>query len=443
MHKVRIGCGAGYAGDRIDPAVELVEKGALDFLVFECLAERTIAMGQKEKLGDPSKGFNPLLEERLRAVLPSCAQNGCKIVTNMGAANPEAALAKTTEICRDLGVHRRVAVVTGDDVVDIILDSRGTVLETGEDIRTYRDRIISANAYLGCEGIVSALDQGADIVITGRVADASLTLGPLAHSFSWEQENRDLIASGILAGHLLECSGQITGGYFADPGYKEVPDLWRLGFPIAEVDAGGGIIITKVDGSGGLVSVDTCKEQLLYEVHDPANYITPDGIVDFSLVRFTQEGRDRVRASGPAGKEKPPDLKVSVGFRDSFIGEGQIGYAGPGALSRANLAGEIVRRRLEQNRVSYDEISYSLIGVNSMHGPGTGYSPYEVRLRVAARCRRREDALMVAGEVEALYTNGPAGGGGVTRNVYENIGIVSTLLPRSLVKVKVRLEEAG
>jgi hypothetical protein len=319
----RIGCGAGYSGDRIEPAVELVDRGELDALVFECLAERTIALAQQAKAADANAGFDPRLDERMEAVLATACLRGIRIITNMGAANPPAAAARVQAIAKRLGVSGlTIAVITGDDVRHFITDGTFTAAETGETLTA--DNVVSANAYLGAEPILEALRGGANVVVTGRVADPSLFLAPIAAHYGWAADDCTLAGRGTLVGHLLECAGQVTGGYFADPGVKDVHDLARLGFPIAEVDADGTAVITKVAGSGGCVTAATCKEQLLYEIHDPTAYVTPDVVADFSDVRVTDLGGDRVRVEGGCGRPRPNTLKVSVGQMDGWVGEGQI-----------------------------------------------------------------------------------------------------------------------
>lgn len=444
MRHVRIGSGAGYSGDRIEPAAELAEKGELDYLIFECLAERTIALAQRAKMADPDAGYDPLLEDRMRAVLPACHRRGIRIITNMGAANPLAAAARVREIARSMNLHGlKVAAVTGDDVLDIVRQ-RNLIDDTGQPVGRFGDRLLSANAYIGAEPIVEALASGADVVITGRAADPSLVLAPLVHHFGWSMEDWSRLGMGTVVGHLLECAGQITGGYFADPGFKDVPGLARLGFPIGEVYEDGSAVITKVEGSGGAVTAATCKEQLLYEIHDPAAYITPDVIADFSGVRIEQIGPDRVRISGAGGRPRPDTLKASVGYVDSYVGEGQMSYAGPGALSRARLALEIVAERLKLTGVSTSEVRYDILGVNAMHGESLsgGGEPYEVRIRVAGRAENLKEATRIANEVESLYTCGPAGGGGASKSARDIVAVVSVLLPRDDIHPSVHLEEA-
>jgi len=442
MRTIRIGSGAGYSGDRIEPAVELAEKGEIDYLVFECLGERTVALAQQARMKNPDAGYDPLLEERMRAVLPLCAAKGIKIVTNMGAANPEAAAKKTAEIARLLGLSKlRIAAVVGDDVLDACKQSDLPIMEFEGSIRQLGNKLLSANAYLGAGPMAEALKAGADVVITGRASDPALFLAPMVHAFGWAMDDWNLLGQGTVAGHLLECAGQITGGYFADPGYKDIAGLARLGFPIGEVGEDGSLIVTKVVGSGGAVTARTCKEQLLYEVHDPTQYFQPDVVADFSQVQIEEIAPDRVRVSGGRGARRTDTLKVSVGYVDSFIGEGQISYAGPGALARGRLALEIVRERLKLMDVAASELRFDLIGVDSLHGAQVSShanEPYEVRVRVAGRTENLREAVRIGNEVETLYTNGPAGGGGAWKSARDVVAVASVLLPRELATPQVR-----
>jgi hypothetical protein len=442
MRTIRIGSGAGYSGDRIEPAIELAEKGDIDYLVFECLGERTVALAQQARLKNPDAGYDPLLEERMRAVLPLCAEKRIKIVTNMGAANPEAAAKKTAEIARSLGLSSlKVAAIVGDDVLDACKQGDLPILEFEGSIKQLGNRIVSANAYLGAEPMAQALSADADVVITGRASDPALFLAPMIHAFGWAMDDWNLLGKGTVAGHLLECAGQITGGYFVDPGYKDVEGLARLGFPIGEVGEDGSLVVTKVAGSGGAVTAQTCKEQLLYEVHDPARYLQPDVTADFSEVEVEEIAPDRVRVTGGRGAERTDTLKVSVGYVDSFIGEGQMSYAGPGALARGRLALDIVRERLKLTGVATSELRFDLIGVDSLHGPQVSAhadEPYEVRIRVTGRTETLREAIRIGNEVETLYTNGPAGGGGAWKSAREVVAVASVLLPREQAKPQVR-----
>ena len=444
MKTVRIGSGAGFSGDRIEPALELVEHGDLDYLGFECLAERTIALAQAARQNDPESGYDPWLEERMTAVLDPAYRRGVRIVSNMGAANPAAAARAVTKVARRFGLSGlRTAAVTGDDVLDLIrggdlplIDRSGTTAELG-------DRIVSANAYLGAGPIAQALAGGADVVITGRVGDPALFLGPLMHEFGWADDDWTRLGRGTLIGHLLECAGQLTGGYFADPGLKDVPDLARLGFPFAQVDEAGNAVLGKVAGSGGRISAATCTEQLLYEILDPSSYLQADVVADFSGVRFSQIGMDRVAVSGAAGRARPDMLKVSIGYRDGFIGEGQISYAGPGAAERGRLALAVVEERLKIAGIETREWRGDLIGVDAVdRRDATGPEPVEVRIRIVARTDSAVAARRIGAEVEALYTNGPAGGGGVSVSSREVIAVASTLVPREHCRPIVTFETA-
>jgi Acyclic terpene utilisation family protein AtuA len=445
LRSIRIGSGAGYSGDRIEPAIELAEKGDIDYLVFECLGERTVALAQQARVKNPEAGYDPLLEERMRAVLPLCAAKGIKVVTNMGAANPHAAARKTAEIAKSLGLPCKIAAVIGDDVLEACKAGDLPIMEFDGTIKQLGNRLLSANAYLGAEPMAEALSQGADVVITGRASDPALFLAPMIHAFGWAMDDWNLLGQGTVAGHLLECAGQITGGYFADPGYKDVEGLARLGFPIGEVDAAGSLIITKVEGSGGAVTAQTCKEQLLYEVHDPTRYLQPDVTADFSQVRIEEIAPDRVRVSGGRGTRRPDTLKISVGYVDGYIGEGQISYAGPGALARGRLALEIVRERLQLTGVQSSELRFDLIGVDSLHGVAVSThanEPYEVRVRVAGRTENLREAIRIGNEVETLFTNGPAAGGGATKSARDIVAVASVLLPRDEAKPSVQFVEA-
>jgi hypothetical protein len=419
--------------------VILASQGELDYLGLECLAERTIALAQLRRLADPSAGYDPLLEKRLGALLPVCVRNGVRIVTNMGAANPLAAGRKVVELSKRLNLKVKVAVVSGDDVLSLLEPSMKTIEARGAPLSDYGP-LVSANAYLGAEEILPALASGANVVITGRVADPSLFVAPLLHEFGWKLDDWPRLGRATVIGHLLECAGQLTGGYFAEPGLKDIPHMAQLGFPWCEADAQGNGVLGKVAGTGGAITVRTAKEQLLYEVTDPTGYLTPDVAADFSSVAFREAASDRVAVSGGNGRARTGTYKVSAGYRSGFVGEAEISYAGARALERARLAGEIVRERL---RDDIPDLRVDLIGLDSSHRGNFGHTgtPYEVRLRVAARTRTRELAERVGDEVEALWTNGPAGGGGARRYAQERIGVVSLLLDRSRVKPAVTVLE--
>jgi hypothetical protein len=440
----RIGAGAGYAGDRIDPAQALAAHGRLDALVFECLAERTIALAQLRRSREPQHGYDPLLEARMRAVLPACVDQGVRVISNMGAANPLAAGAAVLAVARELGLARlRVAVVTGDDVLDWVRANDVALIDSDQRACDFGERLISANAYLGADALLPALASGADVVISGRVADPALFLAPLMHAFGWRADDWPMLGQGVLVGHLLECAAQVSGGYIADPGHFDVPNLHDVGFPLAEVQPDGTAVITKLAGTGGCVNRLTCTAQLLYEIENPARYLQPDVVADFSQVRLHDEGGDRVRVGGAGGTARPAQLKATLGYRDGFIGEGQISYAGPGARERGALALQVLEHRLKVIGLEALERRAELIGVDAMHGGtlGAGRTPYEVRARLAVRCATRAQAERVGHEVEAMYLNGPAGGGGVTQQVREVIAAASALVPRDAVRPAVQVLE--
>lgn len=450
MKKVRIGSGAGYSGDRLEPALEVIEKGNLDYVIFETLAERTIAIAQQSKLKDPTKGYNGLLEYRMENVLPLALEKDVKIITNMGAANPVSAMKVVKEIAEKQGLTGlKIAAVLGDDIYDSIEDYMDyDILELDGKLEAIENQIISANVYMGSEGIIEALENGANVIITGRCSDPALVVAPLAYEFGWSLDDIDNIGRSVMVGHLLECGGQITGGYFADPGFKDVKEPWKLGFPIAEVSENGDTEISKVDGSGGTINRHTAIEQLLYEIHDPSAYITPDGVADYTEVVMDETGEDKVLVTGGKGKVKPETLKVSIGYRDGFIAEGEISYGGSNALERAKLAAEIVEKRLDIIGSEYEELRVDYIGVNSLYKDKISNKMItnatdvkDIRLRIAARTKTRSEATKIVNEVETLYTNGPAAGGGATKNIKEIIAVCSIFIPRDKVNSTVVYEE--
>lgn len=432
-----LGCGAGFASDRLDAAVALVERVRLDWLILECLGERTLAFAHRDRRADPNRGFDPLLERRMRALLPLCAAHGVRFLSNMGAANPRAAAQATVRIARELGLlGLRVAVLLGDEVTEALAPD--TPLWEGGRLAD-RGPPLAANAYLGCAELLAALATGAEVVLTGRVADPSLFLAPMIARFGWRLDDWDRLAAGTLIGHLLECGMQVTGGYFADPGKKEVPDLARCGFPYAEVAPDGTAVITKTPGSGGRVDARTVKEQLFYEVHDPARYVTPDVVADFTRVQITEIGPDRVQISGARGYPRPPQLKVTIGFDGGYLAEAEISYAGPNAAARARLARAILSERMRAVHGYEGPLRIDLIGLRALHATALP-EPEEgedVRLRAALRAPEREWGELLAWEVEALLTCGPAGGGGFRSRIVPQVTTASASLPRERVRSEV------
>ncbi|MDA0664611.1 MAG: DUF1446 domain-containing protein [Proteobacteria bacterium] len=444
---VRIGVGAGFADDRIEPAIDLVERADLDFLVFECLAERTTARESLTRRHHPEKGYNPRLIERMERILPLCLERHVRIVTNMGAANPGGGARAVRQMAAEQGLGNvPVAVVEGDDIESIIRAMPELkIMETGEPVETLLPNMVAAHAYLGAEVVCRGLETGAPLVITGRVSDPSLFLAPAMHYWKWSPDDLPRLAAGTVAGHLLECSGQLTGGCFADPGMKDVPDLAHLGNPYADITLAGGVELGKCPDTGGRLDRATATEQLLYEMHDPAAYITPDCVLDVTGVELHEPGPDRVRVTGAQARPHTDTYKVSIGYQDGFIGEGQVSYAGINAVARAKLAAEIIQQRLRENPYTYTEMRVDLIGMSSLHGrEPDGPEPYEVRLRVAARCDSRAAAGQVGFETRAMHVNGPSGGGGgIDPIVREILAVQSVLLPRHLVKPRIYVEGAA
>ena len=436
---LRIGSGAGFSADRIDPALRLIAHAGLDWIGFECLAERTLAMAQVARNGDPAKGYDRFLEARLDACLPALARNKVRMITNMGAANPAAAAA----LAASRGAH--VAWIEGDDVRHLIADDT-RLADTDATIGEIDAPLISANAYLGAEQILPAIATGADLVITGRVADPSLFLAPAIHAFGWALDDWERLGAGTLAGHLLECAGQITGGYFSDPPVKtgsglDAASLAALGFPFADIGPDGAFDIAKRPEDGGVVDLRTVKEQILYEVHDPSRYLTPDVTADFASAQILEIGPDRVRVSGGGGSARPQNLKVTAAFDGGLVAEAGISYAGLGAGDRARLAADILRLRLRD----IADLRIDLIGLASLHASHqesaalsdrAAAAARDVRIHVAARLASQRDAERVLWEVEALYTNGPAGGGGVRGQIRRSFFTHDIYLPRDLIRIE-------
>ena len=447
---LRIGSGAAWWGDRIEPARLNAERGELDYLCFETMAEATVSAAQVRARRDPAfPGYDTYLDDRMRAVLPACMAQGTRIVSNQGWINPDGAAARIVALLRELGISGvKVASVNGSLITDRVLSLTERILENGQPTATLAPTLISAEAYLGAEPIAEALAAGARIVVTGRVADPSIFMAPMLHEFGWDPLDHARLGAGNGIGHLLECGAQVTGGYFPDPGFKDVPEPWNLAFPIAEVQPDGSAVITKVAGSGGAVTLQTVKEQLLYEVHDPANYLTPDVVVDFTTVRLEQAGPDRVRVSGIGGKPRTPTLKVSIGCTEGFIGEDMFFYAGPGALRRAQLAKRILEERFRIVGLQAEDVRIDFLGLNAIHGAATppdAPEPYEVAVRVAARTRTREEAIKVGREVDGMAVSGIAHTGKRVPHqdrTREVIGVWSSLVPREQVPATIRYWES-
>jgi acyclic terpene utilization AtuA family protein len=446
---LRLGAGAAWWGDRVDPAAQLARDGALDYLCFETMAEATMSSARVRMRADRAyPGYDTYLDERMYAVLASCRRNGTRIISNQGWANPLAAGARIAALARELGIQGlRIATVTGVVPDESVKHFDGRVLETGVRFQDLPFEIVSVDAYLGAAPIIEALKQGADVVVTSRVADPSLYVAPIAYEFGWSLDDWDRLGKATVVGHLMECAAQCTGGYFADPGYKEVPGLARLGFPIAIVDGGGDAVVTKLPTAGGLVTTRTLKEQLLYEIHDPSAYVTPDVVADFTHVRFEEIGKDRVAVRGGAGSARTGTLKACVGCHEGYVAEDWFFFAGPGALEKAKLAREVLEERFRIVDLRAEDVRIDFLGVNAVHGelsPAPVAPPYEIGVRVAARARDLREVTKVVREVDGMAVCGLAGTGKRVpprERTREVIGLHSILLPRDEVGVEVRFVE--
>lgn len=452
MKKVRLGSGSAYWGDLLEPAIELAEKGNLDYIGFDHLAELTMSILNRMKSKDPSKGYIQDIIPFMEKLLPIAVKNKVKLITDAGGANPGAAAEEVVKIARRLGLKGlKIGVVTGDDILHRLDDiiAKGIVLknlDTGEEnISRIKDRIVAANVYTGADSIIDALKAGAEVVITGRVSDNAMYVGPLMYEFGWDYSdaNWNKIGAAITVGHIIECAECCTGGM--SNMWKHAPDLWKIGFPIAEVDENGDTIITKVPGSGGLVNQWTIKEHLVYEVHDPSNYLMPDGIADFTTLRIEEVAKDTVKVTDMTGKRRPDTLKVQIGFKDGFIGEGMILLPWPDAYAKACQAEEIVRGRLKLLGVQPEDLRFDYVGINALHGqaaPAPACELNEVGLRVAAKCRTYDDAEKVRREVTHLWTLGGLGASfGTPTPVRQVIALWPTLIPREEVPTSFIIKE--
>lgn len=450
---VYIGSGAGFAGDRLDAGIAVVEtlkrRDGPRYLIFEVMGERTLAIAQRIKMRDPDKGYSPYLDKYLPGVLKDCKEHGIRIVTNLGNANPVGGAKRVHELARDMGIDGlRIAVVHGDDLMTFMDKDAISALPTVEGLGIDGKEIVAANAYIGARPVAEALALDVDVVLVGRTTDAALVLGPLIHEFGWGEDNLDLLAAGTLAGHLLECGGQVTGGYFCDPGFKDVPGMENLGFPIGEITADGNVVITKADNTGGLVNRATVIEQMLYEVHDPSAYLTPDVTMDIKDVTLSEDGHNRIRVTGAKGTPPPDALKVTVSADGGWLAEAEMIYAGPNALARAELAADIIRKRCDgygiKDSLRIDVTSTGAVFDNDKGERRRGNNQPmdgEFRVRTAIRTQNKETAEYVNDEVLSLFCSGPAGGGGYRCNVTGQVNTASVLVPRAPVEAHCRAEE--
>lgn len=453
MKTVRLGNGSAYWGDMLDPAVDVAAMGDIDYLGLDHLAELTLAILQRQKDKDPKRGFIRDLIPWTEALLPITYEKGITMITNAGGANPEEGTRQVIELARGMGFKGlKVATVSGDDVFGKLdeLAAEGVPfvnMDTGEEgLDRIRKDIVAANAYIGSDGILEALEAGAKYIIAGRISDGAPFVAALMHEFGWRFEDGywDKIGGAITVGHLLECACFCTGG--GSNQWREAKDAWKIGFPIAEVNDIPEAIITKSPDTGGIVNQWTVKEQLLYEVLDPFNYYMPDGIADLGNVTVEEVGTNRVKVRGFRGKPRPDTLKLCIGFSDGWIAEGFLLFSWPDALEKAQRAEEIVRKRLKHRvKVEPEEIRFDYVGVNALHGqtaPGPDYELNEVGLRIAAKVRTREEADLVRREATHLWTLGGIGTAfGVPFRPRPVVALWPTLVPRDAVDVKVTVEE--
>ena len=448
---IRIASGQGFWGDLIDAPYHQVTRGPVDYLMMDFLAEVTMSIMQKQKLRNPEMGYARDLPGQISRMLPHIVEKNIKVITNGGGVNPIACRDAIFREAEKQGIKGlKVGVVVGDDILDRIdeLTAAGIELanmETGTSIAAIRDRIVSANVYLGAFPIVEALRQGAQIIITGRTTDTGLTLAPMIHEFGWAKDDWDLLAAGTVAGHILECGGQSSGGNFLGD-WKSVPDLAHIGFPIAEAHPDGTVYITKHENTGGLVSEATVKEQLLYEIGDPTEYITPDCVADFTSIRLKQDGDNRVRVYDVKGRPDTPFYKVSASYHDGYSAFGTLTYAWPEALAKAQAADRILRIRLEDLGLEFDEIRSEFVGHDSGFGPLAHECEEmnEVVLRVGVRGKNRDHVVRFGQELAPLILTGPpsvTGFAGGRPKPSDVIAYWPALIPKTAVMPQVIVEE--
>ena len=448
--KVYIGCGAGFAGDRFDASIpivkQLVNVNAPKYLIFEVLAERTLALAQQLRNKNSEEGYSPFLDSYINPILEDCLENNIKIVSNIGAANPMGAAKRILEIAEKQKIRKpKIGVVIGDDLLAYMSNSEILESPTMEGLDFSNNEITAANVYLGAQPIADALEKGADIVIVGRSVDSALVLGPLIYEYKWKPNELNLMASGTICGHLLECGAQVTGAYFADPGYKDVPDLANVGFPIAEINEDGSFVITKPDGTGGLVNKATVTEQLLYETHNPSSYLVPDVTADMSALSLENDGVNRILVKGANGKEPPKQLKATICCDNGFMGEAEISYAGLNALARARLAGDVIDKRIQKIGLQ-GQMRIEIIGAGSVHYSIDETSSYNLpndgdyRVRTSAIYPHREQAQQMVDEVISLYCCGPSAGGGGRAYVTPQTSTASILVDREIVDPNVQVK---
>lgn len=449
--RIRIAAGQGFWGDLPDAPVRQVEGGPIDYLMLDYLAEVTMSIMQKQKARDPKAGYARDFVSLMKEILPACVARDIKVIANAGGVNVAGCAAAVAEVARALGLGGKVkiGIVAGDDILDRVDDflARGIELrnmDTDEPLSSVRDRIQSANAYLGAAPIVEALDKGAQVVITGRATDTGLTLGPMIHEFGWAADDWDKLASGTIAGHIIECGAQCSGGN-CQYEWQSIPDLANVGFPIAEASADATFVITKHDGTGGRVSVPSVKEQLVYEMGDPHEYITPDCVADFTTIQLAADGADRVKVFGIKGRPATDSLKVSISYSAGYKAVGTLVYSWPDAYLKAKAGDQILRARLDRLGLRFDQILTEYVGANATHGPLAGEpSPdlAEVQLRVGVRGNDRASIERFTKEIAPLILTGPPGVTGFAGGrpkVEEVVAYWPALIPKSEITARVEV----
>jgi len=448
---VRIAAGQGFWGDLPDAPVRQVQGGPIDYLMLDYLAEVTMSIMQKQKKRDPSAGYARDFVPLLKEILPVCVERDIKVVANAGGVNVPGCAAAVRDVACELGLGDkvRIGMVTGDDILDRVDELLGRGIElrnldTGEPLAVVRNRIQSANAYLGAAPIVEALGLGANVVITGRATDTGLTLGPMIHEFGWAADDWDRLAAGTIAGHIIECGAQCSGGN-CQYDWENIPDLANVGFPIAEASPDGTFIITKHEGTGGRVNVPSVKEQLLYEMGDPHEYITPDCVADFTTIHLAADGPNRVRVFGIKGRPATDSLKVSISYSSGFKAVGTLVYAWPDAYKKAQAADRVLRERLDRLGLKFEQVLTEFVGANATHGPLAAQSSNdlaEVQLRVGVRGNDRAAVERFTKEIAPLILTGPpavTGFAGGRPKVEEIVAYWPALIPKSEITSSVQL----
>ena len=443
---IRIANGQGFWGDWLEAPVRLVEQGPIDYLALDYLAEITMSILQKQKQADPNLGYARDFPPLIGRLAKTLRERGVKVIANAGGVNPAACAREVLRVAPGM----RVAVVLGDDVYSRLDEflAKGYEMrdmDTGAPISTIRDRIQSANAYIGAFPMAEALATGADVVIAGRSTDTALTLAPMVHRFGWKPDEYDKLAAGTIAGHIIECGAQCSGGN-CQVDWQSIPDMANIGYPIVEAEPDGSFAVTKHPAAGGRVSTDTVKEQLLYELGDPKNYITPDCVADFTSIRLEDAGPDRVRVSGIRGGPGTPFLKLSISYADGWKATGTLVYSWPQALEKAQAADQIVRRRVAGLGLGFDEIYTEFFGVNACHGAAAppNPDPPEVQVRIGVRGPDRKAVDRFTRELIPLVLNGPPGATGFGEGrpaVREIVAYWSALVPREEIATRVEVIE--